>query len=81
MRDGMHQIDLGAIIRLILAMVYNFFHCVDDILDVAGLAAANRLGERMRKSLCLAHRSGPDGQMWVNVQYMQICNICLFDIL
>ncbi len=58
-RDGMHAIDFGAIIRLILAILRKFFVCVERILDVEGLAA-KKLDERMRR--CLARREGPDGQ-------------------
>ena len=58
-RDAMHAIDLGAIIRLILAILMKFFECVERILDMEGLAA-KKLGERMRQ--CLARREGPDGQ-------------------
>ena len=58
-RDGMHAIDLGAIIRLILAILGKFYVCVEQILNVEGLAAKT-LEERMR--WCLAWREGPDGQ-------------------
>ncbi len=58
-RDGMHAIDLGAIIRLILAILRKFFECVERILDMERLAG-KKLGERMRQ--CLARREGPDGQ-------------------
>ena len=60
-RDGMHAIDLGARIRLILAILLKFFNCVEKNLDIEGLAA-KRLEERMRRSRCLARREGPDGQ-------------------
>ena len=58
-RDGMHAIDLGAIIRLIMAILLKYLNCVEKILDIEGLAA-KRLEERMRR--CLAVREGPDGQ-------------------
>ena len=58
-RDGMHAIDLGAIIRLILAILRKFWVCVELILNMEGLAA-KKLEERMRR--CLARREGPDGQ-------------------
>jgi hypothetical protein len=58
-RDGMHAIDLGAIIRLILAILRKFWVCVELILNMEGLAA-KKLEERMRR--CLARRDGPDGQ-------------------
>ena len=53
------MIDLGALIRLILAILVKFFICVENILDIKELAA-KRLEERMRR--CLARREGPDGQ-------------------
>ena len=58
-RDGMHVIDLGAIIRLIMAILMKYFECVEKILGMEGLAAS-RLEARMRR--CLARRDGPDGQ-------------------
>ena len=58
-RDGMHAIDLGAIIRLIMAILLKYWNCVEIILDIEGLAA-KRLEERMRR--CLAVREGPDVQ-------------------
>ena len=57
--DGMHAIDLGAIIPLILAMLRKLFVCVEQVLDMEGLAA-EELGERMRR--CLTQHEGPDGQ-------------------
>jgi hypothetical protein len=59
-RDGMHAIDLGAIIRLIRAILLKYFECVEKIVNMEGLAAS-RLEARMRQ--CLARRDGPDGQM------------------
>ncbi len=56
----MHAIDLGAIIRLILAILRKFYVCVEQILNVEGGLAAKKLEERMRR--CLARREGPDGQ-------------------
>ncbi len=56
-----------AIIRLILAMLRRFCVCVEQSLNVDGLAA-KKLEERMRQ--CLARREGPDGQWWVNMNYM-----------
>jgi hypothetical protein len=38
--DGMHAIDLGAIIRLILAILMKYFECVEKILSMEGLAAS-----------------------------------------
>ena len=58
-RDGMHAIDLGAIIRLILAILRRFLVCVELILNMEGLAA-KKLEERMR--WCLARCEDPDGQ-------------------
>ena len=58
-RDGMHAIDLGAIIHLIMAILMKYFECVEKILGMEGLAAS-RLEALMRR--CLARRNGPDGQ-------------------
>ena len=58
-RDGMHAIDLRAIIRLIMAILMKYFECVEKNLGMEGLAAS-RLEARMRR--CLARRDGPDGQ-------------------
>ena len=65
-RDGMHAIDLGAIIRLILAILRKYWICVELILEMEGLAA-KKLEARMRR--CLARREGPDGQRRVNMYY------------
>ena len=62
MRDPMHQIDLGAIVHLIRAILRKFNECVETTLDVCGLAA-KRLGQRFR--LMLAKRRGRDGQRYV----------------
>jgi hypothetical protein len=62
MRDPMHQIDLGAIIHLIKAILRKFNECVETALDQYGLAA-KRLGQRFR--LMLDKRSGRDGQRYV----------------
>ena len=62
MRDPMHQIDLGAIIHLIKAILRKFNECVETALDQYGLAA-KRLGQRFR--LMLAKRNGRDGQRHV----------------
>ena len=64
MRDPMHQIDLGAIVHLIRAILRKFAECVEAALDKVGLAA-KRLGERFR--LMLAKRSGRDGQRYVQI--------------
>ena len=58
-RDGMHAIDLGAIIRLILAVLRRFWVCVDLILNVEAFSA-KKLKERMLR--CLFRCEGPDGQ-------------------
>ncbi len=63
-RDGMHAIDLGAIIRLIMAILLKYFECVEKILDMERLAAS-RLEARMH--CCLARREGPDSQLQVNM--------------
>ena len=62
MHDPMHQIDLGAIMHLIRAILRKFAECVEAALDKVGLTA-KRLGERFR--LLLAKRSGRDGQRYV----------------
>jgi hypothetical protein len=41
-RDGMHEIDFGAIIRLIMAKSLKYFECVEKILNMEGLAASIR---------------------------------------
>ena len=61
MRDPMHQIDLGAIIHLIKAILRKFNECVEAALEQYGLAA-KRLGKRFR--LMLAKRKGRDGQRY-----------------
>ncbi len=61
MRDPMHQIDLGAIIHLIKAILRKFNECVEVALEQYGLAA-KRLGKRFR--LMLAKRKGRDGQRY-----------------
>ncbi len=62
MRDPMHQIDLGAIIHLIKAVLREFNECVETALDQYGLAA-KQLGQRFR--LMLDKRDGRDGQRYV----------------
>ena len=57
-RDVVHAIDLGALIRLIMAILLKYLNCVETILDIEGLAA-KRLEDRMRR--CLDVREGPDG--------------------
>ena len=43
MRDPMHQIDLGAIVHLIRAILRNFQECAEIALDKVGLAAALKI--------------------------------------
>ncbi len=62
MRDPMHQIDLGAIIHRIKAVLRKFNECLDTALDQYGLAA-KRLGQRFR--LMLAKRNSRQGQRYV----------------
>jgi hypothetical protein len=59
-RDCMHAIDLGAIIRLILAILRKYWECVEKELGQEGLAAA-----LLQARLCMysARRAGPDDQM------------------
>ena len=59
-RDGMHAIDLGAMIRLILAILRKYWECVEKELGQEGLAAAT-LETRLR--MYLARRNGPDDQL------------------
>jgi hypothetical protein len=58
-RDGMHAIDLGAIIRLIVAILRKYWECVEE-LGQEGLAAS-LLEARMR--MYLARSAGPDDQI------------------
>jgi hypothetical protein len=63
-RDGMHVIDLAAIVRLILAMILlKYFHFVENELDQEGLAAARMDSFEARLRMYLARRNDPDGQM------------------
>ena len=62
-RDWMHAFDLGALIRLIIAILLKYFFCATEEceeMDMEGLAAS-RMEARMR--MYLAHQEGPDGQM------------------
>jgi hypothetical protein len=61
-RDGMHAFDLGALIRLIIAILLKYFFCAEEDMDMEGLAAS-RMEARFR--MYLACRAGPDGQMYV----------------
>jgi hypothetical protein len=60
-RDPMHQIDLGAIVHLIRAILRKFQECVEIALDKVGLAAKQL---RQRFELVLAKRNGPDNQRY-----------------
>lgn len=59
MRDPMHQIDLGAIVHLIRAILRKFKECVESVLDKPGLAA-RKLQQRFE--LMLAKRTTHGGQ-------------------
>ena len=59
MRDPMHQVDLGAIVHLIKAILRKYLECVETALGIAG-RAASRLKERFE--LMFMKREGPDGQ-------------------
>jgi hypothetical protein len=61
-RDGMHAFDLGALIRLIIAILLKYFICAEEEMDMEGLAAS-RMEARLR--MYLACSAGPDGQMYV----------------
>ena len=60
-RDGMHAFDLGAIMRLISAILLKYFICAEEDMDMEGLAAS-RMEARFR--MYLARRAGPDDQMY-----------------
>jgi septum formation topological specificity factor MinE len=53
MRDPMHQVDLGAIVHLIRAILRKFLECVETALAKPGLAARKL---RKRLELMLAKR-------------------------
>ena len=61
MKDPMHQIDLGVIVRLIMAILRKYWECVLQFLSEGceGLAA-----KKLQARLCkvLERRSGPDGR-------------------
>ena len=59
MRDPMHQIDMGAIVHLIRAILRKFKECVETALDMPGLAARKL---RQRFELMLGKRTTQDGQ-------------------
>ena len=59
MRDPMHQVDLGAIVHLIRAILRKYLECVETALNIPGRAAA-RLKERF--DLLFSKSVGPDGQ-------------------
>ena len=59
MRDPMHQVDLGAIVHLIKAILRKYAECVETALGIAGRAAAKL---KQRFELLFLKRTGPDGQ-------------------
>jgi hypothetical protein len=61
MRDPMHQVDLGAIVHLLKAILRKFQECVETILQAPGLAASKL---QKRFNLMLAVRNGHDGQRY-----------------
>jgi len=61
MRDPMHQVDLGAIVHLLRAILRKFQECVETILQAPGLAASKL---QKRFNLMLAVRNGHDGQRY-----------------
>jgi hypothetical protein len=61
MRDPMHQVDLGAIVHLLRAILRKFQGCVKTILQAPGLAAT-KLQKRFNP--LLAQRDGHDGQRY-----------------
>ena len=62
MKDPMHQIDLGVIVRLIMAILRNYWECVLQFLKEGneGLAAKKL---QARLNMVLARRTGQDGRM------------------
>jgi hypothetical protein len=38
--DGMHAFDLGALVRLIIAILLKYFFCAEEKMDMEGLAAS-----------------------------------------
>ena len=61
MRDSMHQIDLGVIIRLIMAILKKYWLCVLQFLkDGSEGLAAKKLRQRLQK--VLGRRTGQNGQ-------------------
>ncbi len=60
MRDPIHQIDLGAIVHLIRAILRNFQECAGIALDKVGLVAKQL---RQGFELMLAKRSGLENQL------------------
>ena len=61
MRDPMHQVDLGAIVHLIRAILRKFQECVETILQAPGLAASKL---QKRFDLLLSQRDCYDGQRY-----------------
>jgi hypothetical protein len=62
MKDPMHQIDLGVIIRLIMAILKKYWECV--VLQFLADGSENLAAKKLQARLCsvLKRRSGPDGQ-------------------
>ena len=61
MKDPMHQIDLGIIIRLIMAILKKYWECVlQYFAEGTENLAAKKLQARL--NALLHRRSGPDGQ-------------------
>ena len=62
MKDPMHQMDLGVIVRLIMAILRKYWECVLQFLKEGneGLAAKKL---QARLDMVLAHRTGKDGRM------------------
>jgi hypothetical protein len=63
MRDPMHQIDLGAIVHLIRAILRKFQECVEIAMDKVGLAAKH-IRQCFELMLATSKRKGPDNQMY-----------------
>jgi hypothetical protein len=71
LRDPMHQIDLGAIVHLIRAILRKFKECVEVALEKVGLAAKKL---RHHFELMLTKRNGPDNQRYF-IEHMS-CATC-----
>ena len=60
MKDSMHQIDLGVIIRLIMAILWKYW---EDVLQYLKEGSEGLAAKKLQALLCmlLRRRSGKDG--------------------